>query len=123
MTVRHATCSWPSCPQNCDGFELPWCIDHWNTLPLMVRDELLRARCENLDSPGYQAAQDWAYEWIVRAFGVSDARDKYDPGRWERLVAFVRERDAARGRPVITTPATPVERKPVQLTLLKGGLE
>lgn len=96
---EHA-CMWPGCevavPAHVWG-----CDPHWATLPADLKLEIRRTW-----SVGYHQLEHapesfvrahLRFEaWIRKTFGDEGRHEKYDPGKWERLVAYVRARDAAR---------------------------
>ena len=80
-------CSWPGCAKKVDAWR--WgCGPHWRILPIDIR--------ERIDLKMQDALYD-AQAWILAAFG-GEIKEKWDPGKWERLVRFVRDRDESRKR-------------------------
>lgn len=74
---------------------------------------------------GMRLAIGAARAWMLEAFGAA-TRDK-EPGRWERLVRWVREKDAARraaraaGLPIPKTPWCPSPACPCQQCVVEYG--
>lgn len=89
-------CQWPNCGRKVQaGY---WgCREHWYTLP-----QHHQRRIRGTYIAGEQPSNAYAnvlYEvlaWIRNEFGGVD--DRHDPGRWERLVRWVRDRDATRAK-------------------------
>lgn len=91
-------CHWPGCKR-----EVPprlWgCSEHWAALPTELRAKIWGAYVEGQEitktpSPEYLRVAAEVDHWIRSTF--SGLPDKHDPGRWARLVRFVRTRDEAR---------------------------
>lgn len=80
-------CSWPGCAKKVDDWR--WgCGPHWRILPADIR--------ERIDLKMQGALHD-AQAWIREAFG-GEIKERWDPGKWDRLVRIVRGRDEARAR-------------------------
>lgn len=85
MSVKE--CSWPGCAKKVDAWR--WgCGAHWRILPTSIRDRIERKMPDALHE---------AQAWIREAFG-GEIKERWDPGKWERLVRFVHDRDAVRVR-------------------------
>lgn len=105
-------CNFPGCKLEVATF---MCEPHWMVLPLA-----LRQRIRN----GFDATQPESHasrvvlreieNWIERELGAKPERD--NRGRWARLVRYVRDRDASRGRAAAVD--NPAPRAPVQLRLV-----
>lgn len=97
MSATHP-CFMPLCDRTAD---MKWaiCATCFRTLPEDLRFAINRAFSPSMTpdnaSPGLRIAINNAHAWVVATFG-GVAREKYDPGKWERLVQYVRDRDAAR---------------------------
>ena len=87
---------WPGCAKKVDDWR--WgCGEHWHILPAGIR--------ERIESKVTGAELD-AETWIRGTFGA-DIKERWDRGKWERLVRWVRDRDAARAlRTATTVPQT-----------------
>lgn len=78
-------CSWPGCPRKVDGWR--WgCGEHWRALPENLRQMV------TLEMQGSAQAVE---AWIRATFG-GEIRERWDPGKWERLCRWVRDRDSTR---------------------------
>lgn len=110
--IEHA-CHWPECPNVGDAF---MCAPHW---ALLSREMQTRVRASwQGDAPKSSSSLRVAYDvvlWIDSTFSAKPERDRR--GKWERLVRFVRDRDAARGR-AAAVDKPPAPRAPVQLRLV-----
>jgi hypothetical protein len=88
-------CHWPSCKiKVSSGF---WaCKAHWTALPERLRYQIRATYAGDDTEPShaYAAAVQDVEAWIAKEFGAR--ADRNDPGRWERLVRTVRERDERR---------------------------
>ena len=85
MSVKE--CSWPGCAKKVEAWR--WgCGPHWHVLPTSIRDRI---------EGGMPNALHEAQAWIRQAFSA-EIKEKWDPGKWARLVRFVRERDELRKR-------------------------
>lgn len=80
------TCKWPGCKS---AEHRPWCDEHFRALPGHIRTMIANRWSE---------ADREALAWIRVTFDADGGRGKWDPGKWERLVRSVRDRDAARAR-------------------------
>lgn len=79
-------CRWPGCEEH----GRRWCEQHYRMLPHHLRVRIAQGDdAEHVD----MEAQAW-----IRVTFDAGSRERWDPGKWERLVRFVRERDAARAR-------------------------
>lgn len=89
------SCNWPGCKIKVpSGF---WaCKAHWAALPERLRYQIRVTYVVDDDEPSraYAAAVQDVQAWISKEFGAT--ADRHDPGRWERLVRTVRERDERR---------------------------
>jgi len=95
--VSH-TCHWPRCKREVPP-KLWGCREHWAALPAHLRSKIWAAYVEGQEitktpSLEYLAVAEEVQAWIMKEFGADV--DRHDPGRWERLVRMVRQRDAAR---------------------------
>lgn len=77
-------CPWLGCGKH--GPKL-WCDEHYRMLP-----HHLRVRIAQGEDVTHEAVA-----WIRATFD-GGPRERWDPGKWERLVRMVREKDAARAR-------------------------
>jgi hypothetical protein len=78
-------CSWPGCARKVDDWR--WgCGEHYRLLPADIQ---LAIRGGALN------AQQLAEQWIRETFG-GEIRERWDPGKWERLVRMIRDKDAIR---------------------------
>ncbi len=97
-------------------------------LPARHRDQIARAHIRGMtqetSTAGMRIAITAARAWILQAFGA-DPRDK-EPGRWARLVRWVRAKDEARrsaraaGIP-ITIPRCPAPECPCPECTVEHG--
>lgn len=75
------------------------CGSCYRVLPVAMRTAISRAFTPAMTrddmSPGMRRAINESHAWILETFGEPD-REKYDPGKWERLKRYVRDRDEAR---------------------------
>lgn len=108
-------CFMPRCERMASA-DWALCGTCWRTLPKTLRDQIARAYVRGMTvetmTPGMFKVIGHARAWIFQAFG--DIRpEKYDPGRWDRLKRYVREKDEARaaaraaGRPIPRRPRCP----------------
>jgi hypothetical protein len=87
------TCLWPGCET-----PAPCCCDvHWKLLPDDVRIDLGRSFDMFGESRAHLNAIARAQAWIKATFEAQEDRGR-DPGKWERLRRWVRERDDRRAR-------------------------
>ncbi len=68
----------------------------WRALPEDLRYGITRAYVRGTEemTAGLGKALAAAHSWMLATFGGQDK--PHDPGRWERLVRYVRERDVRR---------------------------
>lgn len=105
-----------------------WCLcgEHYRILPEDLRAALSRAYNPHLElgdqAPGFFTARARVQGWMAETFGVEDKRPRQS---WEQLVAWVRERDAARGQRTppppprsASEPDDPAPAPPAQMELL-----
>lgn len=78
-------CSWPGCAKKVPA-ERWGCGEHFRILP----DEI---RMAIMDGAPHAASD--AEQWIRATFG-GEIKGRWDPGKWERLCTFVRDRDRLR---------------------------
>jgi hypothetical protein len=80
-------CSWPGCARHVEKWK--WgCATHFHMLPVSIQEKITLQMS--------LAAED-AAAWIRRTFG-DEIKERWNPGRWETLLRFVRDRDEARVR-------------------------
>lgn len=95
------TCLIAGCAQPRGHERWPICGTHVRLIPNALVDELLRTFSPSMTradaSPGFYAALAAAEGWIATEF-AGGVRDTWDPGKWERLCRYVRERDERRAR-------------------------
>ena len=91
-------CFMPSCDRIAPR-EWAICRDCYRALPEQLRYGISRAfvadMTEETMTTRMRRAINDARAWILTTFG-DVPREKYDPGKWERLKQYVRERDLAR---------------------------
>lgn len=109
MSASHE-CFMPTCERKRDP---RWaiCGQCFRMLPENLRYAITRAYSSSMEStedasPGLLRALNDARVWIIATFGEV-VREKYDPGKWERLVRYVRARDEARRERLAAKPAKP----------------
>jgi hypothetical protein len=102
-------CFMPRCEQDRDP-KWALCGQCFRVLPDDLRYAITRAFSPSMTpetvSPGLQRAINDAQAWVIETFGETP-REKYDPGRWERLVRYVRARDEARRARLTAEPPMP----------------
>lgn len=80
--------------------EWAMCRTHYEMLPAELRIAVARAYVPGMTleeaTPGLMRALHDITAWIRSTFGAQN--ESHDPGRWERLVRWVRERDALRAQ-------------------------
>ena len=87
-------CSWPGCAKKVDDWR--WgCGEHYHLLPADIQ-----AAINGGDPEAVQIAENW----IRGTFG-GEIRERWDPGKWERLVRMIRAKDANRALRRAATPA------------------
>ncbi len=109
-------CMWSGCARKVPS-DRAMCGEHWRSLPTNIQREIRGAYVPGQTMETWSAAYRLAIarfqSWFVATFG--GVVDKHDPGRWERLVNWVRTRDAARAERRATEPASS---KPSHLRLV-----
>lgn len=97
-------CMMPMCSKRADE-QWAICGACWRQLPDNLRLAITRAFSPMAQDVtiGLQRALGEAQAWMVATFG-GQAKE-HDPGRWERLVNYVRARDASRAARRATEPA------------------
>lgn len=121
-------CLMPGCEKLVDA-RWPLCRDHHDLLPDKIRMPLVRAYSPGYTladaPPGLYRAIAEALAWIQKTFGGK--ADERDPGAWDRLCRYVRDRDEARAqaagreyKPIEWRPggSAPAPRSPPQLRLV-----
>jgi len=91
VTDQKRICLWPGCetPASC-------CCDvHWKLLPEDIRKDLTRCFDMFGVSRGHHNSIARAQAWIKSTFEAQPDRG-HDPGTWERLKRWVRDRDERR---------------------------
>lgn len=91
------------------------CETHWPMLPDEMRRQLQAWFSIDRDGAGYRNVVQRAQAWVLKTFGSED-RERRDPGKWHRLVRWVRERDESRARrraAPAPEPATPMPKQTV----------
>jgi hypothetical protein len=92
-------CFMPRCERARDGRQAI-CGECYRALPNDLKQALTRAfhptdmTLETMTG-GFRYALNEASAWMLATFGEVQ-REKYDPGKWERLCRYVRDRDEAR---------------------------
>lgn len=100
-------CHWPGCKREVPP-KLWGCGEHWWALPADLRARIWSTYREGQEITKTPSV-DYLYvvaevdAWIRRTF-LGDIKE-HDPGRWARLVRFVRDRDAARAARLATEGA------------------
>ncbi len=95
--MKH-TCHWPGCKRAVPP-KLWGCGEHWAMLPQKIKSRIWAAyvagqEISKTPSAAYLQAAAEADRWIRENF-AGQVKD-HDPGRWARLVRWVKERDASR---------------------------
>ncbi len=90
-------CVWPGCERALEP-HLMLCGEHWKTTPFELRRGLRASWDSGValeEQPLVFKRAYFAFEqWIRTEF--NGAQERHDPGRWERLKQFVKDRDARR---------------------------
>jgi hypothetical protein len=91
-----STCVWPICstPAEPYTFGAPVCGPHWELMPLDLQRQLTAWYGIDSNGAGYHSTVARLRSWVAATFGGEE--DRRDPGKWERLVRFVSERDERR---------------------------
>lgn len=93
--------------KNLVGDRWPICGAHFRVLPERYLDDLFHSYAPGMTResapPGLGTALAKAEAWLLTEFSQV-VREKWDPGKWERLVQWVRSRDEARARLRAATP-------------------
>lgn len=88
-------CIWAGCKETSESWG---CATHRSLVPKSFREQLDRsfAKYDAIDAQpwGFQKVRYELEAWVRKTF-AADVREP-DPGRWARLVRYVRARDAAR---------------------------
>lgn len=90
-------CVWPGCSKKIAP-ELILCSSHWNSTPHELKRGMRgswNSGHEFEDQPIAFRRAYLAFEAWIQAEFAGD-KDRHDPGRWERLRQFVKDRDAQR---------------------------
>lgn len=127
LAIGH-TCFMPSCERVASS-TWPLCGSCTRVLPIKYKDRIARAYAPGMTwesaSGGMRKEIAAAYSWVLEAFG--NPAEKHDPKRWERLVRWVREKDAARaaaratGEPIKKVPRCPSPECPCQECVVEYG--
>lgn len=114
-------CLMPSCTRVAHS-EWATCGQCYRILPPVHRKAIARAfaigMTEETATTGLRNALYAARAWVLEAFGAQ-TKTEYDPGKWERLKSYVRDRDEARARRRASEQATDPPPRPARPTHLK----
>ena len=87
------SCVWPGCKLFAPNSIC--CDEHWKHVRVDIRQRLGGTFDMFEETPAFRKAVAMLHAWVQATF-AADVRDNRDPGKWERLVRFVRQRDEAR---------------------------
>jgi hypothetical protein len=111
--VTERACNWPECSNVVATF---MCAAHWQLLSSDMQKRVRAAwQPADPDAHSNRVLMFDVERWLDATFGAKPERDTR--GRWARLVRYVRDRDAARGR-AAAVDQVPATRPPVQLRLV-----
>lgn len=82
-------------------------------LPDEMRKQLQAWFSIDREGSGYRNVVHRMQAWVLKTFGAQD-RERRDPGKWERLKRFVRDRDERRARRGLVPEPEPEKPMPKQ---------